>query len=558
MNDLKPKVSLVIPVYNGADYLHEAIRSALAQTYSNLEIIVANDGSNDGGATDSIAREYGDSIRYIARENGGVAAALNTAVAAMTGDYLSWLSHDDLYAPQKVERDVDALLALDAQERERSIIYSDYAVFSDTPERAAEVRMDGVLPEAFRYWLTIKNALHGCTLLVPRRAFAELGGFDERLRTTQDFDLWFRLAGRYRFHHLPEVLVYARSHAEQGSVKMAGTAYEESNALLMRFLNGLTTGDFRAAGHANCFDAYSALARSFWRRSFVPAARAASKAALSARNEVPLSRQIRPLSMLVLAPLEMRFWQTVRRVLSPHRRARLRMAASLLTARRRVRNLEAKDLKKRFSRIYRENIFGGGVSRSGEGSDLVQTEIIRREIPLLLKQLGARSLLDAPCGDWHWMQKTELGVDEYIGVDLVEEMIDLNNKQFGNDHVRFESLDLTRDALPRVDVIFSRDCLVHLTSADTLRIIENFKRSGSRYLLTTTFTDRSKNNELAGSHAFWRPLNMQAAPFNFPKPIALINEGCTEERGKYRDKCLGLWELADIHIPPKADNGGLT
>lgn len=88
--------------------------------------------------------------------------------------------------------------------------------------------------------------------------------------------------------------------------------------------------------------------------------------------------------------------------------------------------------------------------------------------------------------------ETELGVDEYIGVDLVEEMIDLNNRKFGNEHVRFASLDLTRDALPRVDVIFSRDCLVHLTSADALRIIENFKRSGARYLLTTTFTDRLK------------------------------------------------------------------
>lgn len=557
MTNPRPKVSLIIPVYNGADYLHEAIRSALAQTYENLEIIVVNDGSNDGGATDAIAREYADSIRYIARENGGVAAALNTAIAAMTGDYFSWLSHDDLYAPNKVEREVSALLSIDAREQDRAIIYSDYAVFSGSPAQATEVRLDGVRPEAFRYWLTARNTLHGCTLLVPRDAFLQVGAFDETLRTTQDFDLWFRLAGTYRFHHLPEVLVYARSHAEQGTVKMAGTAYQEGNALLVRFVQQLTQDDFKAGGHDNSLDAYAALAQSFWRRGFTIAARAAGKAALSVRGQVGISKQVRPLSTLALAPLEMGFWKTVRRVLKPHHRARLRKAVSFLKAKRRVSGLDATDLKKRFSQIYRENIFGGGVSRSGEGSDLVQTEIIRREIPLLLKRLGARSLLDAPCGDWHWMQKTTLGIDKYIGVDLVEEMIALNNKQFGNDNVSFISLDLTRDALPDVDVILSRDCLVHLSSEDALRVIENFKRSGARYLLTTTFTDRSKNVELAGRNAFWRPLNMQLAPFDFPEPMALINEGCTEERGKYRDKCLGLWKLADIHISPQHNDSGI-
>jgi hypothetical protein len=549
-----PKVSLVIPVYNGADYLHEAIRSALAQTYENLEIIVVNDGSNDNGATDTIAREYGGSIRYIARENGGVAAALNTAISAMTGDYLSWLSHDDLYSPNKVEREVHALLSIDEQNRDRAIIYSDYAVFSNAPSLATEVRLEGVRPEAFRYWLTAKNTLHGCTLLVPRNAFLQMGVFDETLRTTQDFDLWFRLASIYEFHHLPEVLVYARSHPEQGTVTMAGKAHEEGNALLIRFVQGLTQNDLKAGGHANSLDAYSALARSFWRRGFTAAARVASRTALAARPEISLSKQAVPLSMLVLAPLEMRFWETARRLLKPHHRARIRRALSLVKGKQRVKSLETADLKKRFSRIYRENIFGGGISRSGEGSDLVQTEIIRREIPVLLKRLGVRSLLDAPCGDWHWMQKTKLGVDEYIGVDLVEEMIDLNNRKFGNEHVRFASLDLTRDALPDVDLIFSRDCLVHLSSKDALRVVENFKRSGARYLLTTTFTDRSKNAELAGRDAFWRPLNMQLEPFNFPEPVALINEGCTEERGNYRDKCLGLWILADIHISPQSDD----
>ena len=81
-----PKVSIVIPVYNGANYLSEAIDSALAQTYSNIEILVVNDGSNDEGATERIAKSYGEKIRYFAKENGGVSSALNLGIREMHGE----------------------------------------------------------------------------------------------------------------------------------------------------------------------------------------------------------------------------------------------------------------------------------------------------------------------------------------------------------------------------------------------------------------------------------------------------------------------------------------
>jgi glycosyltransferase involved in cell wall biosynthesis/SAM-dependent methyltransferase len=542
---LKPKVSLIIPVYNGADYLRDAIRSAMAQTYENIEIIVVDDGSRDSGATESIAREFADSIRFMQRENGGVAAALNTAIDAMTGDYFSWLSHDDVYATDKVEQEMEAMLRLDAG-KGQTVIYSDYAVFSGSPASAIDVRMQGVPPEAFRYWLTIANVLHGCTLLIPRRAFLEVARFDESLRTTQDFDLWFRLAAHLRFRHLPKVLVYARSHAQQGSVKMADTAYKEGNALFIRFLNGLTPEDLRAGGEPSNFSAYAAIARSFWRRGFVQAARAASRTAIAARKDVAACHQILPMLTLIRGPLEMFFWKTLRRVLSPHIRATIR--AALKATKKKGGAEEATGLRQRFSWIYPGNIIGRHVFRSRKGSDPLQTEIIRREIPALLRKLEAQSLLDAPCGDWQWMQKADLGIAHYIGVDIVDELVALNRQRFGNEHIQFECLDLTTDELPRADVILSRDCLIHLSYAEAMRVISNFKRSGARYLLTTTFTDRVGNSELTGKHVFWRPLNMQRAPFGFPVPVMLINEGCTENRGKYKDKCLGLWNLADIDV----------
>ena len=102
-----PLVTIVIPVYNGANYLNESISSALEQTYKNIEIIVVNDGSTDDGETEKIALSYGDKIKYLSKPNGGVSSALNLCIENMKGEWLSWLSHDDLYYPTKVEEEVN-------------------------------------------------------------------------------------------------------------------------------------------------------------------------------------------------------------------------------------------------------------------------------------------------------------------------------------------------------------------------------------------------------------------------------------------------------------------
>ena len=96
-----PLVSIIIPVYNGSNYVKEAIDSALAQTYKNIEVIVVNDGSTDN--TEKIVKSYGDKIRYFYKENGGVASALNLAIENSKGEYISWLSHDDVYYPNKIQ-----------------------------------------------------------------------------------------------------------------------------------------------------------------------------------------------------------------------------------------------------------------------------------------------------------------------------------------------------------------------------------------------------------------------------------------------------------------------
>ena len=202
------------------------------------------------------------------------------------------------------------------------------------------------------------------------------------------------------------------------------------------------------------------------------------------------------------------------------------------------------DVKRKFTKIYSKNLFKGDDSISGGGSNLYQTRVIRNAIPILLKEMGVKTMIDAPCGDLFWMKEVDLPVEKYIGIDIVDEIIEENKKKYAASDREFVSRNIIDEKLPRADLIFCRDCLVHLSFEQGIKAIKNFKESGAKYLLTTTFVDREKNIDL-GKH-IWRTLNLERAPFNFPKPIKVINEGCTEGNGSYSGKSLGLWLLEDI------------
>ncbi len=269
-----PLVSIVIPVFNGELYLAEAIDSALAQTYKNIEILVINDGSDDNGITERIANSYGEKIHYYYKPNGGVASALNLAIREMNGEYFSWLSHDDLYCENKIEEQIKALIAYKHQ---KNIIYSDYAIFSDNFPNATPVYLKQIQSEDFRSFLTMNSSLHGCTLLIPRIAFEEFGGFNEKLRSTQDYDLWFRMAEKYRFIHLPKVLVKARSHSKQGSFSMAGVVIKERDSLFSGFIRMLSTKEVALIATTGIGKGYLVIAISMWRRGFEKAGACASE-----------------------------------------------------------------------------------------------------------------------------------------------------------------------------------------------------------------------------------------------------------------------------------------
>lgn len=235
MSNFTPKVSVIIPVYNGANYLREAIDSALVQTYKNIEVIVINDGSTDNGATEAIAKSYGNKIRYIKKDNGGVATALNLGIEHMKGEYFSWLSHDDLYKPQKVEHQVAFLATLSNKD---VVIYADYELINEKGKCYERRVQDHEMLLRVPIYSLLRGIVNGVTMLVPKKVFKTHGGFDVTLRCTQDYDMWLRIFNDYPFIHQQEILTQTRVHADQDTAANPA-AVSEGNRLWVRMLKEL-------------------------------------------------------------------------------------------------------------------------------------------------------------------------------------------------------------------------------------------------------------------------------------------------------------------------------
>jgi len=233
-----PKVSIIIPVYNGSNYLKEAVDSALAQTYGCIEVIVINDGSKDEGATEKIALSYGDKIRYFRKKNGGVASALNFGIKKMKGSYFSWLSHDDLYEKTKIEDQINFLSLFKGED---TIVASNVRVLFLSGIKKKEY-IDKKTFEYFDIFLATSASvgLNGCALLIPKKALVENNGFNTNLPVTQDYDLWNRLKNNYKFVLLEKPLVISRRHEMQDSVLKHELMIKAGDNLHSGFLNNIS------------------------------------------------------------------------------------------------------------------------------------------------------------------------------------------------------------------------------------------------------------------------------------------------------------------------------
>jgi len=190
-----------------------------------------------------------------------------------------------------------------------------------------------------------------------------------------------------------------------------------------------------------------------------------------------------------------------------------------------------------FEAIYRENLWGDSESRSGSGSSLIATIVVRDELPQLFRDFGVRSVLDTPCGDFAWMNQIVGDLERYLGIDIVPELIETNNKWYGNETIQFVCGDIASASLPCVDLAICRDCLIHLPTRLILAALQNFRASGTRLLMLTNSPGSEYYDIPIGS---FRPIDFTRPPFNFPTPEREINE---DPAGHRR---LSLWQMKSL------------
>ena len=199
------------------------------------------------------------------------------------------------------------------------------------------------------------------------------------------------------------------------------------------------------------------------------------------------------------------------------------------------------DVRNKFTDIYRNNVWGSSESASGPGSGVKRTEVLRKSFQELLFSYGVESLLDLPCGDFNWMRHVNLKGIRYVGGDIVSDIVSHNRANYGGNGREFHELDLVSSRLPKVDMIFCRDCMVHLPDAMISQALRNIKRSGSTWLLATTFPDVKET--IPSGLGGWRPVNLCDRKFSLRKPEKLIEENRASAYGR---KCMGLWYIGDL------------
>ncbi len=268
-------VTIVIPVFNGENYLSAAIDSALAQTWPAVEVLVVDDGSTDGGRTRAIAESYGSRIRFVAKQHSGVASTLNAGIEAMKGEWFSWLSHDDLYHPRKIEAQMAALSA----SAPGTIAFSDYELINAGGEHLGYRNVTHDYDAERPLWMVLEGRINGCTLLVRRSCLIETGGFHPGLPTTQDYELWFRLLRTRCLVPVPGALVSHRTHDKQGS--RTSRHIEEAGLLWREMVESVTPAEMRH--HAGSELAFLFRVTKFLAKSSYPAGYAAAMSRLRAQ-----------------------------------------------------------------------------------------------------------------------------------------------------------------------------------------------------------------------------------------------------------------------------------
>jgi len=252
MSISSPLVSIVIPVYNGSNYLKEAIDSALAQTYKNIEILVINDGSNDGDLTHELALSFGHKINYYKKVNEGVASALNFGISKMQGEYFSWLSHDDIYKSDKIEKQISFV----NNNKEIKIVGGNFESFAFNDSTTEfNIKKDFIFKNAYD---VLNNWLFFCTMLIHKDClFTEI--FNLKNSDCQDLEAQLYLIKYHRFHIVNEIVMTQRVHKESGTHKNFKLHHKRKNSYYISLLEKYKIDFFKENKNENDYQTLAKL-----------------------------------------------------------------------------------------------------------------------------------------------------------------------------------------------------------------------------------------------------------------------------------------------------------
>ena len=492
---MNPLVSIVIPVYNGANYVREAIDSALAQTYPNVEVVVVNDGSTDGGKTRDIALSFGNRIRYLDKANGGVATALNVGIREMRGEFFSWLSHDDVYYPDKIARQLATLTTI---EDDKTILFCNYDIIDHASRIVERGRID-IFALNNPILSIVGTYVNGCSLLIPKAAFETTGLFNESLKNSQDNELFLRMAmNGYCMRYVPDILVKSRKHAEQGSVTTSATHAQETGAFYLWALEfiGARHRVENAAGLFRILFAKrlpSVARRLMWMlrqdRSLL--------FALSAMNRGVIG-MARPALARRLAKVP-----GLHRLLAVVRKRRFRSSSHYWEQRYRVRE-------------------GSGVGSYGKYADY-KADVLNR----FFAEHDIRRVADFGCGDGNQLRLLECA--EYIGLDVSSAAVEQCRALYRHDGTKTFLVNSGPEAIAKVrafgpELTMSLDVIYHLVEDETYeRYLADLFEVSSRYVVIYSTNvdkrydfphqvDRRFTGYIATHIRGWRPLEVLTNP----------------------------------------------